>query len=83
MALISIHNCVLFFISDRYIYNDCTFDVIMVDIYHKAAQDGFLDILREATRRDCDRRDENGLTPTHWAAYHGNLDALRLIVSRG
>lgn len=55
----------------------------MSDTFHKAAQDGYLDIIRNATRRDCDRRDENGLTPTHWAAYYGNLDTLRLIISRG
>ena len=55
----------------------------MTEIYHKAARDGYLDILKEATRRDADRPDEDGRSPVLWAAYEGNLDALRLLVSRG
>jgi len=51
--------------------------------YHQAARDGYLDLLKGSTRRDCDRADEDGMTPTMWASYHGNLEALRLIVSRG
>ena len=52
-------------------------------MFHKAARDGYLDLLREATRSDCNRIDEDGMTPTLWAAYNGNLHALRLIVGRG
>ena len=55
----------------------------MSDVFHKAARDGYLDLLREATRRDCNRGDEDGMTPTLWAAFYGNLDALRMIVGRG
>ncbi len=55
----------------------------MNEIYHRAARDGYLDPLKEATRRDADRGDEDGRTPTLWAAHYGNLDALRLLVSRG
>ena len=55
----------------------------MTEIFHKAARDGFLDLLREATRKDCNKPDEDGMTPTSWAAYYGNLEALRLIVCRG
>ncbi|XP_075071505.1 pre-mRNA splicing regulator USH1G isoform X2 [Mixophyes fleayi] len=51
--------------------------------YHCAARDGFLDVLKEATRRDLNSPDEDGMTPTLWAAYHGHLGALRVIVSRG
>uniref|UniRef100_A0A8C5R4R7 USH1 protein network component sans n=1 Tax=Leptobrachium leishanense TaxID=445787 RepID=A0A8C5R4R7_9ANUR len=51
--------------------------------YHRAARDGFLDLLKEATRRDLNSPDEDGMTPTLWAAYHGHLGALRVIVSRG
>lgn len=53
------------------------------DRFHKAAKDGALDILKEATRNDCNSRDEDGMTPTLWAAFEGNLDALRLLVGRG
>lgn len=55
----------------------------MNDHYHRAARDGYLDLLKEATKKDLNSLDEDGMTPTLWAAYHGNLDALRLIVSRG
>jgi len=55
----------------------------MVERFHKAAQDGYLELLKEATRRDCNSKDEDGMTPTLWAAFEGNLDALRLLVGRG
>ncbi|XP_074870804.1 pre-mRNA splicing regulator USH1G isoform X1 [Carettochelys insculpta] len=55
----------------------------MNDQYHRAARDGYLDLLKEATKKDLNSPDEDGMTPTLWAAYHGNLEALRLIVSRG
>ncbi|KAL0964840.1 hypothetical protein UPYG_G00329730 [Umbra pygmaea] len=55
----------------------------MNDKYHRAARDGYLDLLREATRKELNAPDEDGMTPTLWAAYHGNLEALRLIVGRG
>lgn len=55
----------------------------MDDKYHKAARDGYLAALKEATRKDLNAPDEDGMTPTLWAAYHGNLEALRLIVARG
>ncbi|XP_043282833.1 Usher syndrome type-1G protein homolog isoform X2 [Venturia canescens] len=51
--------------------------------FHKAARDGALEILKEATRKDCNSRDEGGMTPTLWAAFEGHLDALRLLVARG
>ncbi|XP_078414946.1 ankyrin repeat and SAM domain-containing protein 4B [Cetorhinus maximus] len=55
----------------------------MSDRYHKAARDGYLGPLKEATRRDLNNPDEDGMTPTLWAAYHGHLEALQLICSRG
>lgn len=51
--------------------------------YHKAAIDGYLDLLKEATRKDLNTPDEDGMTPTLWAAFHGHVDALQLICSRG
>ncbi|XP_030751880.1 Usher syndrome type-1G protein homolog [Sitophilus oryzae] len=53
------------------------------DRFHKAAKDGVLEILKEATSRDCNGRDEQGMTPTLYAAFHGNLEALRLLCGRG
>ncbi|KAM4598074.1 ankyrin repeat and SAM domain-containing protein 4B [Polymixia lowei] len=51
--------------------------------YHKAAIDGYLDLLKEATRKDLNTPDEDGMTPTLWAAFHGHVDALQLMCSRG
>ncbi|NXI57159.1 ANS4B protein, partial [Chloroceryle aenea] len=51
--------------------------------YHKAAADGNLDLLKEATRKDLNTSDEDGMTPTFLAAYHGYLDALEVICRRG
>ncbi|KAF7278685.1 SAM_USH1G_HARP domain-containing protein Sans [Rhynchophorus ferrugineus] len=53
------------------------------DRFHKAAKDGVLETLKEATSRDCNSRDEQGMTPTLYAAFHGNLEALRLLCGRG
>uniref|UniRef100_A0A3Q4B8Q0 SAM domain-containing protein n=1 Tax=Mola mola TaxID=94237 RepID=A0A3Q4B8Q0_MOLML len=55
----------------------------MNDRFHKAARDGRLDLLKEATRKELNAPDEDGMTPTLWAAYHGSVEALRLIVARG
>ncbi|XP_012645601.1 ankyrin repeat and SAM domain-containing protein 4B [Microcebus murinus] len=51
--------------------------------YHQAASDSYLEILKEATKRDLNLSDEDGMTPTLLAAYHGNLEALEIICSRG
>ncbi|XP_054712857.1 ankyrin repeat and SAM domain-containing protein 4B-like [Uloborus diversus] len=53
------------------------------DRFHRAARDGFLDLLQEANRKELNSRDDDGMTPAMWAAYYGHLDALRLIVGRG
>ena len=41
------------------------------DRFHNAARDGFLDALRETTRKDCNEKDEDGFTPTIVAALSG------------
>jgi len=51
--------------------------------FHKAAADGNLDLLKEATRKDLNTSDEDGMTPTLLAAYHGYLEALEVICRRG
>ncbi|XP_001508254.1 ankyrin repeat and SAM domain-containing protein 4B [Ornithorhynchus anatinus] len=51
--------------------------------YHQAAVDGYLELLKEATKRDLNIADEDGMTPTLLAAYHGHLEALEVICSRG
>lgn len=51
--------------------------------YHKAAADGNLDLLKEATRKDLNTSDEDGMTPTLLAAYRGYLEAVEVICRRG
>ncbi|XP_006212185.2 ankyrin repeat and SAM domain-containing protein 4B [Vicugna pacos] len=51
--------------------------------YHQAASDSYLELLKEATKRDLNLSDEDGMTPTLLAAYHGNLEALEIICCRG
>jgi len=41
----------------------------MTDLYHRAARDGNIQVLNETTRKDCNSKDEDGRTPTHWAAF--------------
>lgn len=52
-------------------------------IINSASRDGRLDILREASKREMNARDAEGMSPTLWAAYEGHLEALRLLVGRG
>ncbi|KAH9414471.1 Usher syndrome type-1G protein [Dermatophagoides pteronyssinus] len=49
----------------------------------QAVRDGYLEILRNATRKECNHPDDDGMTATHWASYSGHLNALRIIVGRG
>lgn len=53
--------------------------------YHRAAIDGYIDMLCDASKRDSNLPNDqaNGLTPTLMAAQSGQLDALRILVGRG
>lgn len=53
------------------------------DRFHKAAKDGLLEVLKEANRKECNGRDEAGMTPTLWAAFEGHIEALRKLCARG
>lgn len=55
----------------------------MFSRYHQSAIDGFLDILKEATKKDVNMTDDDGMTPTLLAAHHGHLDVLELVCNRG
>lgn len=55
----------------------------MSDRLQLAARDANLEMLKDATRKECNLPDEDGVTPVSWAAFHGHLDALRLLVGRG
>ncbi|XP_073848269.1 SAM_USH1G_HARP domain-containing protein Sans isoform X2 [Musca autumnalis] len=51
--------------------------------FHKAAKDGLLDVLKEATRKDANSKDDDSMTPVLWSAFEGHLEALRLLCGRG
>lgn len=55
----------------------------MGEHFINAAKDGYLDLLRDASKRDLNGSDEDGMTATMWAAHNGHIEALRLIVGRG
>ena len=47
-----------------------------IPIYHQAARDGFLELLKETTKKDTNWKDEDGMTPTLWAAFEGNVEGI-------
>lgn len=49
----------------------------------RAARDGLIEVLREATASDVNEKDVDGMTPVLYAAFEGKLEALRLLVGRG
>ncbi|XP_077172575.1 ankyrin repeat and SAM domain-containing protein 4B [Paroedura picta] len=51
--------------------------------YHQAAADGNLELLKEATQKDLNTSDVDGMTPTLLAAYHGYVEAMEIICRRG
>lgn len=59
----------------------------MGDRFHRAARDGStqkgLELLKEATSRDLNRPDKEGMTPTLIAAEQGHVEAFKTCVSRG
>ncbi|WAQ96677.1 USH1G-like protein [Mya arenaria] len=53
------------------------------EVFHRAAVDGYLDKLKEGNRKQMNTPDEDGCTPAMLAAQHGNLEALRIVITRG
>lgn len=64
-------------------YRDYKYHESEKDRFHRAARDNYIDLLMETTRKDCNCPDEDGMTPTLWAATSGNLESLRILVGRG
>lgn len=40
-------------------------------------------MLKEATKKEINTKDNSGMTPVLWAAFEGKLDALRMLTGRG
>ena len=55
---------------------------IVNDVY-RAARDGMLDVIKEASKREINSKDEAGMSMVLWASFEGKLDALRLLVGKG
>ena len=51
--------------------------------FYRAAREGHSDTLRVITKRDANKASEDGMTPVHWAASYGNLEALRILMRKG
>lgn len=49
----------------------------------RAARDGLCEVLKEATKKEINAKDDDGMTPVLWAAFEGKIEALRLLISRG
>lgn len=57
---------------------------ITINKFHRAAINGYVDMLLEASKKDTNLAiRESGFTPTLLAASNGHLDALRILVGRG
>ena len=51
--------------------------------FSKAAREGDLASIKTASRKDINKRDENGMTPVPWAAAYGKIEALRILIGKG
>ena len=55
----------------------------MSDAVHQAAKDGNTAVLKKASKKELNRRGEDGWTAVHWAAWSGHPDALNTILDKG
>ena len=53
------------------------------NVYHYAAKNNLINILKEANKYDLNRRDSFGRSVIHYAALRGHVDALKLIATLG
>lgn len=51
--------------------------------FHRAARDGLVDVILEASSKDANQKDELGMSPTLWAAFNGQTHVLRVLLSKG
>lgn len=40
-------------------------------------------MLKEASKKEINAKDGDGMTPVLWAAFEGKLDAMKLLIGRG
>ena len=54
-----------------------------MSLFHDAARDGDMRLLRKASKRDVKRVDGDGMTPMHWVAWLGKLEAADVLLNAG
>lgn len=52
-------------------------------LYHYAAKNCLVNIIKEANKYDLKQRDDYGRVPIHYASWKGHLKALQVILSLG
>lgn len=55
----------------------------MSDAVQQAAKDGNIAALKKASKKELNRRGEDGWTAVHWAAWSGHPEALNTILDKG
>ena len=50
---------------------------------HLAAKEGDIAVLKKASKKELHREDKDGWIPLHWAAWKGNLEAIKTILTKG
>jgi len=58
-------------------------DEVVDTLFHKAAKEGDVAVLKKASKKDLYREDKDGWIPLHWAAWKGNLEAVRTMLMKG
>lgn len=55
----------------------------LISFFHRAARDGLCGVLKEATKKEINAKDADGMTPLLYAAFEGKLEAMKLMIGRG
>ena len=51
--------------------------------FSEASREGDNVILKRCTRKDANKLDADGMTPVHWAALYGKIEALKILIGKG
>ena len=49
----------------------------------EATGGGNVELLKRYSKKEANKFDADGMTPTHWAGLYGKIDALRILVEKG
>lgn len=52
-------------------------------LINRAAKHSDITVLKRASKKDLHRKDNDGWIPLHWAAWKGNLEAIKTILTKG